>query len=395
MDFATIDKLGYIPNMWELKAMNSPLVAGTSRRQWNIMESAERALYKFPISSPWISPNITEAAERPHYIGGNLRRIDAGLPRYGPFSAVVRNDVIRNRAVLLAGDSGGWENGCNASLTPVHKWWWYSRYNCEAMSEASIVGTLDNQVHTLLKNTEYFDKVGGAYSERFLLGKDASYLSRLMYQLLLPEAKATPFETLLYTEAGLLGPLRPEDMKMIVANFPAIYGTEQAKAVQEFCAKHHIPLAWALNDGKTGTESNEAPVQLGPDTKATLDVGATRLLDPTSRLTTNVSFVQDTTGEQVWKHVHTQMATSRSSGKKLQPSDFMGWWKQLSSFGLPLQPLQHGDCENADQCIGTLSVANGVNQCICQSDKDGSSVSSAPLKVAVPTHESREAVVLV
>merc|ERR1712072_846614 len=106
-------------------------------------------------------------------------------------------------------------------------------------------------------------------------------------------AKATPFETLLYTEAGLLGPLRPEDMKMIVANFPAIYGTEQAVAVQEFCAKHHITLAWALNDGKTGTEPNEAPVQLGPDTKATLDVGATRLLDPTARLTTNVSFVQE------------------------------------------------------------------------------------------------------
>jgi len=184
-------------------------------------------------------------------------------------------------------------------------------------------------------------------------------------------------------------------MPLTYPNFPAIYGTEQAKAVQEFCAKHRIPLAWALNDGKTGTEPNEAPVQLGPDTKATLDVGATRLLDPTSRLITNVSFVQEATGEQVWKHVHTQMATSRSSGKKLQPSDFMGWWKQLSSFGLPLQPLQHGDCANADQCIGTLSVANGVNECVCQSDKDGSSVSSAPLKAAVPTHKSREAVVLV
>merc|ERR1719446_1847170 len=109
------------------------------------------------------------------------------------------------------------------------------------MSEASIVGTLDNQVHTLLKNTEYFDKVGGAYSERFLLGRDASYLSRLMYQLLLPEAKATPFETLLYTEAGLLGPLRPEDMKMIVASFSGVYGTPQADILREFCTKHQVP----------------------------------------------------------------------------------------------------------------------------------------------------------
>merc|ERR1712139_199064 len=225
------------------------------------MESAERAIYKFPNTSQAlpVGPDVTEALERPQYIGGNLRRIDSGLPRYGPYSAVIRNDVIRERAVLLPGDSGGWENGCNASLTPVKKWWWYSRYDCDAMSKDTVVGTLDDQVHTILKNAQYFGKVGGAYAERGLLGNDASYLSRLVYQLLVPSAKATPFEMLLYTEAGLLGALRPVDMKMIVANFPAVYGTDQAAIVQAFCAKHGIPLVWALNDGFTGFEPSGDP----------------------------------------------------------------------------------------------------------------------------------------
>merc|ERR1719456_1025148 len=74
MDFATIEKFGHIPNMWELRAANSPLVNGTSMNQWKIMESAEKGLYQFPLSSSPlpVGPNPTEALERPHYLGGNL-----------------------------------------------------------------------------------------------------------------------------------------------------------------------------------------------------------------------------------------------------------------------------------------------------------------------------------
>merc|ERR1719440_974029 len=99
-----------------------------------------------------------------------------------------------------------------------------------------IPGTAEHQLHTILANADFFGKVGGSYAQilgkaclllRFIPGVGKSYLPRLVYQLLGSKATATPFETLLYTEAGLLGPLRPEDMKMIVASFSGVYGTAE------------------------------------------------------------------------------------------------------------------------------------------------------------------------
>jgi len=369
MDFATIEKFGYIPNMWELRALNSPLVHGTSDRQWKILESAERGLYQLPITSrplP-VGPNLTEALERPQYLGGNLRTIDVGLPRYGPYAAVMKNEVVRQRATILAGDSGGWENGCNSSLAPVKKWWWYSRYDCKAMSGRSIPGTQDHQLHTILANTKYFAKVGGSYSRLSSTLSGKTYLARLVYQLLTPLATATPFETLLYTEAGLLGALRPQDMKMIVASFSAVYGTPQALILQKFCAKYRIPLAWGLNGGETWTLPSQDPAQLGPDTKSFVDVAADRILDPTSANLTNATLLQNSLMKTVWDAIHLKVANQRAGGEasKLQASDFIGWWKQLKGFGFPIQALHPGDCASADLCLGTYRSSKGAKDCLC------------------------------
>merc|ERR1712150_77815 len=111
MDISTIEKFGRIPTMWELRALNSSLVESTPDNEWKILEAAETGLYHLPLSShplP-VGPTRMEALERPQYLAGNIHsHADIGVPRYGVYAAVVRNSVVRERAVLLASDSGGW-----------------------------------------------------------------------------------------------------------------------------------------------------------------------------------------------------------------------------------------------------------------------------------------------
>merc|ERR1719181_1328575 len=90
------------------------------------MEAAETGLYQLPISESAklpVGPNPIEALERPQYLAGNIHsRADIGVPHYGIFAAVLRNDVVRTRAVMLSSDSGGWQNVCNTTVTPIQKW---------------------------------------------------------------------------------------------------------------------------------------------------------------------------------------------------------------------------------------------------------------------------------
>jgi len=225
-------------------------------------------------------------------------------------------------------------------------------------------GTADHQLHTILTNAKYYAKVGGSYKS---LGGSASYLPRLVYQLLVSKATATPFETMLYTEAALLGPMRPQDMKMIVANFAAVYGTPDALLLQEYCVKHGIPLVWGLNGGEDWMVT---PPALSPDAASNVDVAADRILDPISVPATNATLQQNSLMKEVWDAVHKEVAKQRVSGEasKLQASDFKDWWNKLASFGVPIQSLRHGDCASADLCFGTYRSSEGARDCVCRHD---------------------------
>jgi hypothetical protein len=371
MNFSVIDEFGHIPTMWELRAVNSSLVNGTPDKEWTVMESAETGLYKMPISSKPlpIGPNLTEARERPQYLAGNIHsRAAVGVPRYGVYAALVRNDVVRDRAVILPSDSGGYEDGCNMSIPAVSKWMHLgarimARCNAVVKDDKRIpLGTAVNQMHIILANTQLFGKVGG-------------FLSRLVFELLAHSANVHSIETLMYTEAGLLGPLRPQDMKLMVASFPSVFGTPDAIILRNFCERHRIPLAWALNGGESWDEQQiqaSTLIQWMPFSPFTRSVGHARMLDPASWHWTNAT--APTIATRIWEAIEREViairtenaASNSGSSKKLASAQFKGWWTALEVAGGSVEPLRAAECESADLCFGTYKTRAGKRDCVCR-----------------------------
>lgn len=363
MNFSTIDEFGRIPTMWELRARHSSLSAGIPEKQWKILEAAETGLYRFPITESSklpVGPNETEAAEeRPSYIAGNIHsRADVGVSRYGVYGAVLRNEVIRERSVMLGSDSGGWSNVCNTTVEPISHWMKFPAAlfcGCDGIftggskSESRVaLGTLDHQLHTILANTIIFGLTGG-------------HLSRLVWQLLVPDANVRRLETLMYTEAGLLGPLRPKDMKLLVASFPTIYGTPDADALRAFCAKHNLPLAWALSSGETWDDAQISKATMQewvPFSKLSDPVGGSRLLDMASWSLTNNTVPQN--AQAIWDDVEAEVKSMRNKAtvlsQDISASQFSGWFSTLSDATGNLKPLRGSECSDTDLCFGTYTT---------------------------------------
>merc|ERR1719502_1978167 len=157
-----------------------------------------------------------------------------------------------------------------------------------------ILGTLNSQLHTVLANTEQFGEVGG-------------HLSRLVWELLDPAAQVRRLETLFYTEAGLLGPLRTQDMKMIVASFATMFGTPDADLLRDFCVRHQVPLAWSLSSGETWEDEQikkSTMKEWMPFSNDVDPVGGARILDPTSWRFTNANPFQ--VASKLWQEIEAE-----------------------------------------------------------------------------------------
>jgi hypothetical protein len=381
MGFDDFEEYGYIPNMWELRAAKN---FKAPRAQWDIMEAAETGLYRAPISGALmpVGPNASEAKDRVQYLAGNLRRVDIGIARYGAFAALIRNNVIRDRAALLPTDSGGWENACNSSVKPIA--WWYpvvgdAVLRCKAMyhpknSGHPIPGTTGNQLHTILANT-----IG--------VGMDGGALSRLVFQMLSPTATTRRFETLFYTEAGVLGTVRIQDIKLVVASFPGVFGTEQATRVRDFCTKHRIPFAWALNTGETWSESRSKPQEWIPFAPSAEPVGADRLIDPITYSLTNATVEFPPSWKMIWKSVTAEVEARRLAAGKIEVSDYQKWWDRITAFGGALHTMRAGDCHSNDLCSGTYTAAGGQADCLCMDSDELPMHGNAAVEAASDDHE--------
>lgn len=359
MDFTTIDRYGHVPQIWEMRADGLPLVANVSQKQWAISDAAETGLYGFPAMADLAHPTAEEARQRPQYLAGNLRRSSVGLQRYGAYAAVMRNDVVRERALLLGADSGGWTNVCNKSVAPIkpssRDWLHKAAAPCDPIMARGerhrpILGVVGHQLHTILANANTFERTGGG-------------LSRLLYQLLTPGAGVRPLEENMYTEGALVGPLRPEDMKLLVASFPDVFGSSSGQDVRNFCKRHGVPLAWGLGPARMWPQEDELPGLLLPwEPFYFWEAGGTRIVDlEAGWLATNITQPPvDMAGE--WERVWGEVLAARNATSEPGREAWQGWWKRLVDATGSVPPLRAGDCDSADLCFGTLKGGD----CVCR-----------------------------
>jgi len=370
MDLKTLEQFGHIPTMWELKAVNSSLVNGTPADEWAILDAAETGLYGLPAFSDPApqGPSAEEGRERPQYLSTNLRRLDVGVARYGPYMAVVRQSVVRERLLVIGSDSGGWENGCNSSITPVKKWFPPLSHifaKCKGIFDFGQghpgVGMLDHQLHTLVGNSAIFENSGGT-------------LPRLVYQMLSPTATLRPLETLMYTEGGMLGPLRMQDMKLIVASLPGLFGSDESDELRAFCKRHGVPLAWAIGNAQSWMSEDMHKLEWLPYAPVYWPEGQERLLDPISWDLTNATAPAGLRAiEAAWHMIEDEVRARREQywGKGLHIKrhisqiEYLGWWARLTRLGGAVRAVRGRECSELDLCFGTLAET-GTRDCVCR-----------------------------
>jgi hypothetical protein len=365
MDLDHIEKWGRIPTDWDMKLANSTLTANVPEKQWKIYDAAEVGLYTLPEFANPDKPTMAEIADRPKYIATNLRRMDMALQRYGAYAGVLRGDVVRNQAVFIGSDSGGWTGHCNKSVVPIHpddrSWYKMLMVPCEGLLEGSdsgrpVLGVSDHQLHTIFANTVTFGRTGGD-------------LARLMHQFLVPGATVRPLEVQFYTEAVFFGPLRMQELKVLVGSFPGLFGTEEGEALRAFCKKHQLPLAWGLGGGQMWPDEEREQGLLMPwQPMYAWPAGHSRLLDPVAGWpATNATAPADPTG--AWDKFWKVAANARKEivGDKGPSKDAIaGWWTALSNVTGSVPPLRAGDCGSADLCFGTYMQPSGTKDCVCR-----------------------------
>jgi len=360
-NIAGIDEYGHIPTLWELKVDGKADALPLS--QWKLVDDEETGLYRQQPFIKHATPTKTEAALRPGYVSGNLVRFDAGIFEYGVNAPVWRQSAMKERALVIGLDGGGWETVCNSTSNMNKAFRLLKRFvSCKAMlaggKDEVIFATMDHLMHAFVANT----KTMGIFGEG---------LARRMYQLLVPGATMHPLENSMYLEAAFFGPARMQDMKLWVASFPDIFGTPDGDALVEFCKRHRLPLAWALGGAQLRKDLDKSHILdwLPDEPFVHWPVNGDRLLDPSSWAFVGVKVPGVAAA---WASVD---ATVRKVRKEktadISSSTLTSWWKTLKSAGGVVQGLRGRDCaDQVDLCFGTSGDVRTSGQCLCRADPE-------------------------
>jgi hypothetical protein len=328
-----IDDLGSFANLWQLE------LRGYAPR-CDDCEKAEVDFYKLKQFATRASPSWDEAAERGVYIFKNVHRVDIGGDwTFGHTVAVYRNSVMRTRSLMTPGDSGLWfGKGCKEQPMKTD-----DQFDCSAYSVDMPIGVpgVDSEMHMLVRQA-------AAWAPKF--GGFAGSLAAIFHNMLDPEATMNVFNDC--PEAMVLGSVLMTDLKMIVASFPVLAGTERGAALVDFCQRHSLPLLWAFSDGHVNTG--------GYDPLTKFVAGRDRLLDPSTIGFTNGKVPSD--AAVTWDAAISELKSKRDSGALPTGADVSDYWHKASAAGSAVAAMRGGDCADTDLCFGTQSNTG----CICR-----------------------------
>lgn len=214
--------------------------------------------------------------------------------------------------------------------------------NCSSWNPQT-VGTLEHHNHMILPNFNHNANQAKSGS----IDKATAFFSR--------SSLNGPYEDLPkmtsndYWESNIVGnPRIPEGVKFLVGNFPALFGTDLGRTLQQVCDHYSWPLVWAYGYGQAGGHQQSSVP------------GNKRVLDPTdAAVHTNATLSNGAVGsfEEVW----TLAETGRKSGTP-SATKFSEWWSSLEESQMRLAPMTSSSCAD-NECIGTVV---GSNDCVCK-----------------------------
>eukprot|EP00040_Diaphanoeca_grandis_P009079 m.47537 g.47537 ORF g.47537 m.47537 type:complete len:460 (-) comp20515_c0_seq1:62-1441(-) len=342
VDINVAANMSYLPNLWTIMYLKiSPYRTQKQEDYAEVNLMGFRPFTGGHIIGNSTPPSFDEAAERPFYTTSNLLHIDAGDPTFGDVSMVVSPSYGWQMALIQPCDTGNWEDSCNVSSGHQPQACHYPQpLNCSAWDRQQ--GTYDHFSHILLANINMWDSGKNCTSNVL-----ARYFARLygnantdseLYKL---EGK----DFLTFIEPDLAGTVRyPEGIKLVVASFTSLFGTENGRKVQEFCRMWGWMLTWALS-----TNSAES-----------FDVDL-RVIDPhvfdATTAKHNMTISADARG-----HFADLWQTVNASGSNLPPTTWTSHWMSLPQELRLSAGIRARDCEDVDSCVG---VSTHSNMCVC------------------------------
>ena len=379
---------GYFSGIWEYIFLtngsnNDPLI--------KVVEEDLRGFRAFGNGTGAINPSsFAEAVERPIYTALNTRQVDAGNPDFGPVSVVFNTGYAKNMTFVTPADSGMFVAICNSSFNKGNiSSFWPGPLDCTQPAAPGTFGALN---HVLLASERLWRPANTTSGSSPL----ASSLRRL-YQR--PAPPADTADTFTYLEADLAGnALLPAAVKFVIGGFSQLFGTEDGRLLQRWCAANGWALLWAPGLSCAAGYSEEQCAQVADghgDNSSTLNnatghvlqSGVRRLIDPVveegSRRPLNA-----TTGggaaaraaacafQAAW-----DAAAGGMAGGALAPSAYMGgaWravWGGLAAqmpAGLGVRAIAARQCESIDRCVGVVDDhhddddddGSGRADCVC------------------------------
>jgi hypothetical protein len=206
------------------------------------------------------------------------------------------------------------------------------------------LGTLESYDHLLLAGARWWNNtvVSGLGPQFARMYNSSGY-------------NITSSEWFKYWEADIVGTVSyPAGIKMVVATFRSLFGTDLGTQVRAWCRLHGWPLAWALGPDD-GSDSF-----MDPSHNYSVDARVSRLLDPSvlphSSAGRNTSVAEyEAAVASVWA------AVAAAKSANTTTAEYVGWWAQLPAGGLTVRALLAGDCADASKCIGSRLDGH----CVC------------------------------
>lgn len=380
---AILDRKRRFLNLWELMLLNQ-----TAFNAMQPESASEVGLFGLPqfTANHHLSPDdgggeipwpasLAEAQQRPIYIALNLIKSDVGNIVFGDVAAVFRNKLALDSGCLVPMDTGLWEMHCNKSAFPPmqvaspataavaapnkRRIGPSIEADCKMKGSGTTVptlGTFDDFDHLILQSVTFWR--GATNSSK----PWQPLLAQLLGRMLAPESVQHIYVQNLmhYWEANLEALAQvPSDIKFLIGNYPALFGSPKGQVLRDFCQRHQLPLVWALGPG--------VPEGQVFGSNSTFVVRE-RLMDP---LTVPPGFAANITVTRsalaAWNTSWAQVAAARLQNETHINNNVTFWvdaFDGTSAAGpsfFAIHPLNAGQCANVDACIG--ADVNG--HCVC------------------------------